>query len=114
MRTHHLFRVLIVSLTFLIPVSASAAYNSNIRGVLQGVYVYSDGDYIYFRFEQQPTSHPGCNPYYFVIHGSVPENRRNTMLSRLLTAYAMKENVNIGYDAQGDCSNGYIRVHRVG
>ena len=114
MSTHHLFRVLVFSFSLLIPISTLAAYNSNISGVLQGVYVYSDGDYIYFRFEDQPSSHPGCNPTYFVIHGSVPENRRNAMLSRLLTAYAMKESVNIGYDAQGDCSNGYIRVHRVG
>lgn len=93
---------------------ASAKYNSNMEGVLEGVYVYTDGDYIYFRLENQPTSHPTCKTNYFVISETVSRERRQMLLSRLLSAYAMKENVNIGYDSQGDCVHGYIRVHRVG
>lgn len=83
-------------------------------GVLEGVYVYTAGDYIYFRLTNQPASHPGCDPTYFVISENVPESRRQMLLSRLLSAYAMKENVNIGYDSKGDCAHGYIRVHRAG
>jgi hypothetical protein len=36
------------------------------------------------------------------------------MLARLLLAKASGEVLNLGYDATGDCAEGYIRVHRVG
>ena len=62
----------------------------------------------------QPKSHPKCKSNYFVIPSSVPQNRREMLLSRLLTAYAMKEKVNIGYDNSVECANSYIKVHRVG
>lgn len=91
-----------------------AGYDSNIKGTLEGVYVYTDHDAIYFRFKNQPTSHPSCKATYFVISGSVPQERREQLLSRLMLALASKELVNIGYDSQGNCANGYIRVHRVG
>lgn len=84
------------------------------QGTLTGVYVYTDGDYIYFRLNNQPTSHPKCKSNYFVIPSTVPQNRREMLLSRLLTAYSMKEKVNIGYDNSVECANGYIKVHRVG
>jgi hypothetical protein len=93
---------------------ASAKYNANMRGIVKNVLVYTDGDYIYFRLDNQPTSHPTCGHDFFVISETVSHERRQMLLSRLLSAYAMKENVNIGYDSQGDCANGYIRVHRVG
>lgn len=105
------------SIGFLILVlsnSALAAYNANMSGVLTGVYVYADGDYIYLRLNNQPTSHPACNPSYFVIAADVPQQRKQMMLSRLLTSYALKESINIGYDSTGGCADGYIRVHRVG
>jgi len=94
--------------------NTNAAYNNNIRGEVKDVYVYTDHDAIYFRFKNQPTSHDSCKPTYFVISASIPENRRNQLLSRLLLAKASKENINIGFDSIGDCANGYIRVHRVG
>lgn len=94
--------------------SVFASYNSNIKGELEGVYVYADGDYIYFKFVNQPTTHKTCKPDYFVISHDVPMERRQMLLSRLLLAYASKETVNIGYDSEGDCAHGYIRVHRVG
>ena len=84
------------------------------RGLLTGVFVYTDGDYIYFTLSNQPKNHPKCKSNYFVIPSSVPQNRREMLLSRLLTAYAMKENVNIGYDNSVECADGYIKVHRVG
>jgi hypothetical protein len=93
---------------------SSAKYNDNMQGVLTGVYVYTDGDYIYFTLNNQPTSHPKCKSNYFVIPSTVPQNRREMLLSRLLTAYSMKERVNIGYDNSVECANGYIKVHRVG
>lgn len=91
-----------------------AAYNANMQGEIQGVYVYTDADYIYIKLKNQPTSHPSCQPSFFVIPASVPYERRQMLLSRLLTAYASKETVNIGYDATGNCANSYIQVHRVG
>lgn len=104
----------IVIFTCCIPI-ANAAYNSNMRGELEGFYVYSDGDYIYFRLKNQPTSHGFCNPYYFVIPETVSSDRRKAMLARLSLAFALKESVNIGYDSMGNCAHGgYIRVHRVG
>lgn len=108
-------REFIVCLLILfINTKAFAGYNSNIRGELEGVYVYTDHDAIYFRFKNQPTSHPSCKSTYFVISGSVPQERRDQLLSRLMLALASKELVNIGYDSQGNCASGYIRVHRVG
>jgi hypothetical protein len=93
---------------------AHAVYDANMSGYLEGFYVYSDGDYIYFRLKNQPTSHNGCNPSYFVIPSAVPLERRKAMLARLSLAYAMQESVNIGYAANGDCGHGYINVYRVG
>lgn len=91
-----------------------AAYDANMRGPLEGFYVYADGDHVYFRLQNQPTSHNGCNPAYFVIPASVPADRRKAMLARLSLAFALQEQVNIGYAANGDCAHGYINVYRVG
>jgi hypothetical protein len=94
--------------------ASSAAYNSNMQGVLKHVAIYADSDYIYIGLENQPASHPACKSTYFVISEEVPAERRQMLLSRLLMAYATKENVNIGYDGQGNCAHGYIRLHEVG
>ena len=91
-----------------------AVYNDNIIGVLKLVSVYADSDNIYLALENQPTTHPTCNPGYFVISKTVPQERRNMLLTRLLSAYHSKENVKIGFDNAADCANGYMRVHRVG
>ena len=93
---------------------AGAVYNANMEGTVQWIGVYSEADYIYLRLTNQPTSHPGCNPAYFVIHQDTPQNRRNQMLAMLLAAKQSGEAIGIGYDNMGDCVNGYIRVHRVG
>jgi len=91
-----------------------AAYDANMVGEIEGFYVYSDTDQVYFRLKNQPTSHNGCNHQYFVIPTSVSADRRKAMLARLSLAYAMREPVNIGYAANGDCGHGYINVYRVG
>ena len=101
-------------LFLLISSYAWSGYDANMKGMVKHTAVYTSGDYIYFTLENQPSSHPGCNPAYFVISESVPYERRQMLLSRLLMAYASKENVNIGYDSQGGCTHGYITVHRVG
>lgn len=98
----------------LLPTSAWSGYDANMRGVVKEVLLYTGGGYIYFTLENQPSSHTSCNPGFFVIPDSVPNEIRQMLLSRLLTAYAMKESLNIGYDATGDCTHGYITVHRVG
>lgn len=92
---------------------AHAAYNSNVQVTITNVMIYTGGDYIYFTTDTKP-QHPTCNNSYFVIPETVPENRRNQLLSRLMLAYTTKEQVNIGFDATGECVHGYIQVHRVG
>lgn len=109
----YIVRSFFLSVIFL-SATTQAVYNANMRGVLKGVFVYTHGDYIYFHLENQPASHEGCDASYFVIPSEVPSERRQMLLSRLMTAYATKENLNIGYDNKGACAHGYIRVHRVG
>jgi hypothetical protein len=96
------------------PMSSFAAYDANMVGQIEGFYVYADGDYVYFRLKNQPVSHNGCSPHYFVIPSTVSADRRKAMLARLSLAYAMQETVNIGFAANGDCADGYINVYRVG
>lgn len=109
-----LYITTIIILLSLYTSKSCAKYNDNMKGIPTKVAVYTDGDYIYFTLNNQPTSHPKCRSNYFVIPSSVPQNRREMLLSRLLTAYAMKEKVNIGYDNSVECADGYIKVHRVG
>jgi hypothetical protein len=94
--------------------SAHAVYNANMYGVVTDVLIYTDADYIYFQLSNQPTSHPSCLPGYFVISSAVPADRRKQLLARLLLAKASGETIAIGYDNSGDCTDGYIHVHRVG
>jgi hypothetical protein len=94
--------------------TANAVYNANMFGQLDSISVYADGDSIYFHVINQPTTHPGCNPAYFVIDETISSDRRKAMLSRLYLARATQENLYIGYDNLGNCADGYIRVHRVG
>lgn len=94
--------------------NAKAAYDANMSGQLEGFYVYTEADHIYLRLKNQPTNHAGCNPYFFVVPGTVPADRRKAIIARLSLAYALGESVNIGYAANGDCANGYIQVYRVG
>lgn len=98
-----------------IPVqSASAIYNANMTGKITGVFVYTDSDSIYFTLDNQPASHPVCNPQYFVLDPSLPAARLDRLYSRALTAKTTGESINIGYDATTECTDGYIKVHRIG
>jgi hypothetical protein len=99
---------------FLAAPSANATYDTNMTGVVLEVATYADADSIYFRLQNQPSSHSGCNAGYFALSASTPATRLNRLLARLLAAQATGEVVNIGYDGSGDCVDGFIRAHRVG
>lgn len=114
MNTRSRIRIVAAAAGLLLTHSAGATYNANMSGVVTFLATYTDGDYIYFRLANQPASHPQCNPSYFVIPETVPENRRNRAFALLLTAKQTGEPLNIGFDHSGDCAHGYIRVHRVG
>jgi hypothetical protein len=104
----------IVGFALFVANPANAVYNSNISGTVGTLFVYAESDDIYLRLVNQPISHPGCNPAYFVITQDVPQNRRNQMLAVILAAKAAERPLEIGYDNAGDCAHGFIRVHRVG
>ena len=94
--------------------SANAGYDSNAAFKITDVSVYTDGDFIYVQVETPLASHPKCITRFMVIPETVPENRRNMLYSRLMTAKVTKEMVNIGYDGTDNCVHGYVRIHRVG
>ncbi|WP_370979954.1 hypothetical protein [Agaribacterium sp. ZY112] len=91
-----------------------AGYNANIVGKVTHVLTYTYTNHILIRLENQPSSHPACQTDYFSIDASTPDATRQQVLSRLLLAYASGEPINIGYDAEGGCSHGRMKVYRVG
>lgn len=54
---------------------AVAAHDANMVGQLEGFYVYSYSDRVYFRLKNQQKTHNGCNPQYFVIPATVGSSR---------------------------------------
>lgn len=93
---------------------AFATYDTNLSGVADGVYTYPSG-VLLIHLVNQPTAHPTCNASYFAVDpGSMDANAMNRMYARLLASYSMQEPINIGYDSQGDCVDGYIHVWRIG
>lgn len=106
-------KLLLAAAAAMIPVVASATYNANGAFVVSGVATYTETDSIYV-YVVSPPAHSACNNSFFVIPGATPLERRQALLARLLLAKATGEAVNFGYDATGDCAEGYIRVHRVG
>ena len=89
------------------------AGNANDKHDDVDILTYQSG-LILFKLDNQPSTHPECSPTYFAIATDVSDTAVNRMLSRLLTAYTTKSTVNIGFDNESDCGNGYIRAHRVG
>lgn len=78
------------------------------------VLFYSESDEILLRLGNQPTSHPACNPSYFVLSSSIPETRRKAMVAMLFVARVSGESINVGYDNAANCASGYIRVYEIG
>jgi hypothetical protein len=93
--------------------SSLAGYNDNMVGKVTAVMTYTSG-LVLFRLHNQPSTHPTCNKSYFAIATDVKDVATNRMLSRLLTAHTTQTPVNIGFDNNANCGNGYIRVYRVG
>jgi hypothetical protein len=96
------------------PHAANAGFNANIAGVVTMVNIYMYSDSIYLTLSNQPSSHPGCNPTYFVIPSTVTQNVRSQAFAALVAARLTGEPIHIGYDSTGDCAEGYIQVFRVG
>lgn len=101
--------VLVISCT------VRADYEKNFDGKITQVLTYTHVDEILIRVEGQPTNHPVCTLFdYMVIDKSVSVERRQVVLSRILLAYASGEIVNIGYDSKDECIEGRIKVYRIG
>ena len=85
-----------------------ASYDANLTGVADDVYTCPSG-LVLIHLVNQPASHPACNATYFAVDpGSIDANAMNRMFARLMTSYAMQQPINIGYDSQGDCTDGYV------
>ena len=106
-------KICLAVLAAMVPAAAFATYNANGGFLITGVLTYAETDSLYI-LVSAPPAHSGCSNAHFVISGAVPADRRKAMLARLLLAKATGEALNLGYDATGDCAEGYIRVHRVG
>ena len=95
--------------------NAYAGYNANFSGKITAVLTYPGSTQVLIRVEGQPTSHPQCTSLDFLaIPSDISNESRQLVMSRLLLAFASGQAVNIGYDKEGGCVSGRIRVHRVG
>lgn len=96
---------------------AHAGYNANITGTVTAIMTYRSGQLL-FVLNDQPSSDGSCIPTYFELLPTDAANQAafNAMYARLVEAYALGEQVNIGYDDPGtSCSPyGYIPVYRIG
>jgi len=98
---------------------AHAAWH-NTSGKITHMNFYANTDTILIRLEGPGTDVPQCsNKDYFAIDGSMPESRRNQILSALLSAKAAGILVTLAYDANGTCvpygnnPNAYRSILRV-
>ncbi|WP_054114310.1 hypothetical protein [Marinagarivorans algicola] len=108
-------RILLLSLLMCIFTSAHAGYSANFEGKVTDVLTYPYGTLILIRVEGQPKTHTSCTKFdYPAIATDVSPESRQLVMPRLLLAYASGEKVNIGYDKNGGCVDGRIRIHRVG
>jgi len=104
----------LAAIFFVAPAVTFATYDANLTGIADSVYTYPSG-LVLIHLANQPASHPSCNAGYFAVDpGSMDANAMNRMFARLMTAYAVQQPINIGYDSQGDCTDGYIHVWRIG
>jgi hypothetical protein len=89
-------------------------YNANLTGTVSMVLTYDGVSPILVRLNNQPSSHPTCDPSFFAIAADNDTKSTDRMYARLLVALATAQPTNLGYDNLGNCANGYIRIHRVG
>ena len=72
---------------------------------------------LFFSLTNQPSSNGICNATYFELDVSdaIDETAFNRMYARLAMAYALGEQINIGFDNSANCgTGGYIQVYRIG
>lgn len=94
---------------------ADAVYDSNISGKIVHLITYDNSNLILIQLENQSTlSGHNCSYVFFAIDPTTTEGRLDRMYSRAMLAFGSGTPINIGYDGNGNCANGYIRVHRVG
>jgi len=98
-----------------LPAATLANYDSNFVGKITEVLTYTHSNELLIRVEGQPNSHPICTNFDFIaIDPSIPAERRQVVLSRILLAYASGKPVNIGYDSKDECVGSRIKIYRVG
>ncbi len=108
-------RLIAIVLVLSVSSYSHAGYNANFVGKITKVLTYPYSNEVLIRVEGQPTSHPTCTSLdYLSIAPDVTDAARQVVISRILMAYASGEAINIGYDKEGDCVSGRIRIHRVG
>ncbi len=107
-------KIFIVLLGVLFTSLTHADYNANMTGVITQLLTYAGSQTILFALNNQPSSHPSCNHYYFSLGSDIDDASRSRTYARLMVAYTTGERVNIGYDNAGSCADGYIRAYRVG
>lgn len=106
---------ILVFICALLPLVANAGYNANFAGKVTHVLTYTYSSQILIKVEGMPETHPECTKLgYMVIADDTPDNIRQSVLARLLTAYTTGEKVNIGYDKDSSCVSGRMKVFRVG
>lgn len=95
--------------------SVCADYDSNFKGKVLDILTYTSSPLILVRLENQPSTHPLCSQFdYLAIAPETAPEVRQIVFSRLLSAYATGEVVNIGYDGKDECVSTRIKVYRVG
>lgn len=78
---------------------AHATYNANIVGGMVSILTYNDG-MLLFTIANQPTANGSCNAIFFELDpvDATDDAAFNRRYARLAQAYAMGEQVNIGFD----------------
>lgn len=109
-------KLLMIAMFLVFTSTAHATYNANLVGNVTSILTYTNG-YFLFSLASQPTSNGSCNANLFEVDESAAANDTffSMMYARLAQAYAMGEQVNVGFDDAGNCGkDGYIQVYRIG
>jgi hypothetical protein len=98
-------------LLFLSPLHADN--DVTISGEIKALYAYEGSTAIYFQLNNQPESHPECDASKFVINTNLTEPIKADMTTKIFNAYNSKSPLTIGYDGQGNCTEGYISANKI-
>jgi hypothetical protein len=107
-------------LLLLVTVNANAAW-IGVTGKVTTILLYDSTDSILVVLDSSGAAVAECsNNQTFAINGALPADRRNQMLSALMTAKASGQSVTIMFNDVGGCvswgasSNVYRKIERVG